>query len=185
MQSHRFPLVQSHLPRDSLWRIALGKWAHRQPQPLPPLPHTDPDRAPLAQAQSIQRWRQRDVSIPAKPRPRSRAKEPRPWLLVPHSLQIPWRAGSSSCPCSARSRYSKDLRDSCPVARHQWHPATLPPGLLCQWRKGHGCCGCSHRGCRTELKTFQAEGTAVTRALEQTTASALGSGCPNDPSSLS
>lgn len=42
------------------------------------LPCTDPERAPLAQAPSIQRWRQRDAFIPVKPHPASRAMEPCP-----------------------------------------------------------------------------------------------------------
>lgn len=159
---------------------------HAQAQTLPLLPYMDPDRAPLAQAQSIQRWRQRDAFIPVKPCPVSRAMEPCPWPPMPHSLQATHGAGSSSCPhLRWKTLLAPGTKTSGVCVLWPDTSATLPPSsrVCCTtWRKGHRCRSCSHGGCAGQsckhpAATVQAEGTAVTRAQEQTPPTALGSGC--------
>lgn len=142
MQSHRFPLMQLVPLSDTLRTNARGQMPHghsvcaHTPAHTQTLPCTDPERAPLAQAQSIQRWRQRDAFTAVKPHPASRAT-----LTACASLPASNTLSGQLLPTPpledpACSTDSKDPRGWCPAARHQCHPATLLSGLLHHTEKG-------------------------------------------------
>ena len=134
---------------------------HARAQTLPLLPCMDPDRAPLAQAQSIQRWRQRDAFIPVKPCPVSRAMEPCPWPPMPHSLQAAHGVGSTSCPHLCwKTLLAPGTKTSGVCVLWPDTSATLLSGLLYPMEKGPSVLQLlPRRVCRTELQTSSCHGS--------------------------